>query len=192
MSKKKVLILGLYAVVFALASFAAYSAIGATHPADMQLKPGQSDRFKFEIQAVSHPNNLLCSYHLDKKADFDVVFDNEGPVTIGAGGVALVTGTVTVNETRQAGAYTRNIEVSCKDIVDNIGNQGSAAVGVYNIFLNVNVVQDRTLENIFVPPIQPKTSFLTTPVAAALVTLVIIAIAVLAIVLKRRKKIEIR
>lgn len=192
MKTRKNILFPLYAVLFILASSIAYSAIGATHPADMQLKPSQSDRFKFEIQAVSHPNNLLCSYHLDKKTDFDVVFDAEGPVTIEAGGVALVTGTVTVNETKQTGAYTRNIEVSCKDITDNIGNQGSAAVGVYNIFLNVNVVQDRTLENIFISSPQQEKPLLTTPVATALIALVIIAIVVLAIVLKRRKKIEIR
>lgn len=188
MKGKKNALFPVYILLFILLSSVSYAAIGATHPADMQLKPGQSDRFKFEIQAVSHPNSITCSYNLDKKTDFDVIFDAEGPVTIEAGGVALITGTVTVNETKSVGGYTRNIEVSCKDVITNSQDQGSAAVGVYNIFLNVDVVQDRTHENIYVSPPQPKTPLLSaTMVAAILAALAIIVIVVLILITKRKK-----
>lgn len=177
------------ALIFTLLSSAAFSAIGVTHPTDMELKPGQSDRFKFEIQAVSHNSDVECSYKLDQKTVFDVIFDGQSPVAIPAKNVAVITGTVRVNETIAPGAYKRNIEVSCKDIVSGAESQGSAAIGVYNIFFNVLVVGERTRENIYVNPASEKKFYESTSFMAAFIVLIIsiIALAIYLVLRKKRK-----
>lgn len=185
----KIGIFVLYMALFFAFSSAVYSAIGSTFPPDVELKPGQSDRFKFEIQAVSHPNDVECSYNLDNKEDlFYAVFDRQGPVEIKAGGTFVVTGTVAVNETAEPGIRKRDIEVSCKDIIDSVGQSASAAFGVYRVSLNVNIVDERTRGNVYVVPAPKKPLLTGTMIAGIAAALIVLIILIAVIVLKKKKK----
>jgi len=189
----KIRALFLYAFVFMALSSLAYAAIGTTHPSDLELKPGESDRFKFEIQAVSHNSDVECSFNPDTNDLFSIVFDQQSPMNISEGGSAIVTGTVSVNQSTEPGVYRRNIEVSCKDISDQ-AEGGSAAIGVYNIFLNVNVVGDRTRENIYVSPLikkRPFMGYISTPIGIGIaIAIIFIIILILLLIRRRNKKIK--
>lgn len=128
--------------------------VGVTSPATIiELTPGQSSRFQFEIQTVLLDNPVKCSITFDT-SPFVVELDSTSPITIEPKLRYQVYGKVTAPQEIGLGSYKKSYSVACSDIGAEQG--GGAAIQEIHGFIpfNIDVVNTRTRENPYVPPKQ--------------------------------------
>jgi len=180
--------LSLITTLLILLSFQAVWSFGITEPLPVGLKllRGDSQRFFFQIQAVSSTNKLECTYTITGMDPLIINFDQDS-VTVDAGGVENVYGTVTVPETAPVKTYSGQVMVNCAPPIGAQEGTGSRLQQSMAVQFNLNVVgalEERKTETI--PEEQPKVSYIPT------FTILVIIIAIIAIVYwfisKRKKK----
>lgn len=108
--------MGKSGLVFILSLFLLSSvyAIGVTRPVpfDMELMRGEDARFTFQIQAVTSDSNQQCKYSMSGLEALNVEFDLDR-ITVDAGGVKDVYGTVSIPENTPFDTYSGKLTVSC-------------------------------------------------------------------------------
>ncbi len=177
---KNILILILFLLIFIK-----FVSAGATYPvpSEIQLKPGEEGRFSF-IVTSSGTYAQDCIVNPDLKVPFKVEFDETSftiPLDITA---KQVIGTVYASKETPTGKYTETFSVSCLPTSPE-GEGSSISTTIRNIPINVDIVNERTYDNLNIPkpekPIQVPTYFYIILIA------VIIAIVIYIIYSKKKK-----
>jgi len=188
--KKNLLLEIIFAATFLLFVMQAVNA-GVSHPlpTSIELMKGESGRFKFQIQNLGKPNNIVCGASLEGVSPLKVVFDEE-EMKVAADSVKYFYGTVSVPNdytptttgfNPSSEQYTQKFCVECKPDSTNPG--ASVQIRSCDLPINVNIVEVRTTDNMYViPKPQPKI-----PVAVYVGVVVLIA-AITLILIKIRKK----
>lgn len=138
--------------LLALLVLSSFALAGVTNPlpTELNLEQGESGRFKFQIQTVASNQELSCNYYLtNEEKNFDVRFDPDN-IIVPAGTVREVYGTVKVPRNLAYGNYVEEFCISCYPTDSPTG--AAVAVETCGLPLNVNVVEQRTTENMNVPP----------------------------------------
>lgn len=149
--KKGILIVFIFTILIAQAVNATIG-IGNPIPAVLELKPGESGRFRFQIDASQNAYPTECSYPLDHKTNLNVEFDTP-QVTLKAEEIRTLYATVNVPENYEEGNYKETFCVSCGNIMPATENAPAAVKAIYcDIPVKVDVVSVRTKENNPVPP----------------------------------------
>ena len=91
----------------------AYAGVTNPLPTELNLFKGESGRFKFQIQTVASNQEIKCDYSLAGESLLIVEFD-PASITVPAGTVRDVYGTVTVPEELDFGTYEENFCISCR------------------------------------------------------------------------------
>ncbi len=163
-----ILIISLFIVNFVNAAIG----VGYPFPSQLELKPGESGRFQFEIQASPEEGPVTCNYNIEQQLPLTIEFD-EQPIPITPTGQTIrmpVYATVTAPIDIEPGSYSTSFCVSCSPA---ISGQPIGVVGSYcGITFGVDVVGERTRENPYVPPKPSKTNTLV-------LTLMLIGIGIL-------------
>ena len=127
----------------------AFAGVTNPLPTELNLLKGESGRFKFQIQTVASNQEIDCVYRLEKEFPLEVEFD-PAEITVPAGAVRDVYGTVTVPGEVDFGIYEANFCISCEP---SQGMGGTAVkVNTCDLPIKVNVVATRDKENMFIPP----------------------------------------
>lgn len=121
-------------------------ALGVTSPVpkDMQLLRGESALFEFQIQAVTSTDNLVCTYSMTDPEPLTIDFDFDS-VTVTAGSVKKVYGTVYVPEDAPFDSYTSELVVSCGAETET-GAGSQVKTTITGGTLSLDVVQYREAE----------------------------------------------
>lgn len=141
-----------YGIMF-LALIYAASAIGVTRPIpqEIQLLPGQSNSFKFQIQSDDYA--IDCTYDLEMESILDVGFETP-KIVLQANEKEYVTGTITAPEDAPSGEYSTKFCVRCSPLVKEEG-KSSTRFNYCDLPLSVSIVSQRTKENILeIPEVQ--------------------------------------
>ncbi|MBS3163349.1 hypothetical protein J4427_01540 [Candidatus Woesearchaeota archaeon] len=160
--------------------------VGYPYPSQLELKPGESGRFQFEIQTTPEEGDVTCTYNLENPIPLIINFDEQSiPITPTGQTIRMpVYATVTVPIEAESGSYSTSFCVTCapKDEGNPVG-----ALGAYcGITFGVNVVGERTRENPYVPPKPAKTNaFILTIIFTLIAILVLVFIYITKRVLKR-------
>jgi hypothetical protein len=180
--------LGLIATLLVLLSFQVVWSFGITEPLPVGLKllRGDTQRFYFQIQAVTSPDKLACTYSISGMDPLVVNFDKDS-VVVDAGEIVNIYGTISVPDTAPVKTYNSQVTVNCAPSVELKDTSGSFLQQSNVVRFNVNVVEaleERKTETI--PEEQPEVSYIPT------FTILVIIIAIIAIVYwfiaKRKKK----
>ncbi|MBW2980808.1 hypothetical protein KY360_05320 [Candidatus Woesearchaeota archaeon] len=160
----------------------AYAGVTNPLPTELNLFKGESGRFKFQIQTVASNREVECNYRLAKESPLVVEFDPAG-ITVPAGTVREVRGTVSVPEEVDFGTYEEKFCISCRPTAGQTGT--SVAIDTCDLPIKVNVVSERARDNMFVAP-KPSVFPWQAAVMVLLVLAVIIALVVVYVFGKRR------
>lgn len=157
--------------------------VGYPFPSTLELKPGESGRFQFEIQSVEGQGAVTCTYTLEKSVPLAIDFDEQPiPISQATGQVIRIPvyATVTAPLNITSGDYSTSFCVSCspKDTGQPVGALGSYC----GINLGISVVSERTRENPYIPPKKTKMN----PFVLSLTLVIIIALVILSVVFIRR------
>jgi len=168
--------LSLIATLLVLLSFQVVWSFGITEPLPVGLKllRGDAQRFFFQIQAVSSTDKLECTYSITGMDPLIISFDKNS-VTVDAGGVENVYGTVTVPETAPIKTYGGQVMVNCAPSIGAQEGTGSRLQQSMAVQFNINVVgalEERKVETISEE--QPKTSYVPTFTILIVIILVIV------------------
>lgn len=161
------------------------AAVGVTSPAAIiELRPGESARFQFEIQTVLLDGPVACAITFNTEP-FNIKLDNPSPITIEKGLRYQVYGTITAPSDIGVGSYKKSFSVACSSIEGPQG--GGAAVQEVHGFIpfNIDVVNTRTRENPYIPP-QPEKQYPSTVLFLIFVLIIIVLFIILLV--KRNKK----
>lgn len=166
-------------------------------PSELELMRGESGRFKFQIQTLTNPSGVLCTYSIVGEPALIITFDDDEK-EVDANSKEYVYGTVTVpkNITEHLSSdslsllfFEENFCVSCRNLVGYGG--ASVQINTCDLPINVRVVKERTRENMYIlplpPPPMPAPKFpLTNLILISVV--IIIAISLLVVIIYRRRK----
>ncbi len=158
--------------------------VGVTSPgAIIQLEPGQSSRFQFEIQTVLLNSPVECSITFNT-APFTIELDSPSPIFIGPGLRYQVYGNVSAPKDIGVGLYQKSYSVACSSPE---GQQGGASIQEIHgaIPFTIELVSSRTRENPYVPP-KPEKQY--PPTVIFLILALIIIILFIVFLAKRNKK----
>jgi hypothetical protein len=161
--------------------------IGVTRPVpyDIELMRGETAGFTFEIQAVTSLEALSCSYSISGLSPLTLTFE-EDEVTVDAGSIKNVYGTVTVPANAEIKSYSGQLSVSCGALVEGGGSGSSVKTTVGGSPFIVKVVEVRSGEiRPITPPPAPPVDY--TPLIVAVVVVIVVLI-VLYYLLKARKR----
>lgn len=126
----------------------AFAGVTNPLPSELNLLKGESGRFKFQIQAVTSENDLVCIVSPESEAFFNVDFDKT-EIEVAAGTIEEVYGTVNVPGNLEFGSYEASFCISCSPAG---GASGTAvSIDTCGLPINVNVVEQRTKENMNIP-----------------------------------------
>ena len=150
----------------------AYAGVTNPLPTELNLFKGESGRFKFQIQTVASNREVECNYRLAEDSPLIVEFD-PAEITVPAGTVREVRGTVTVPEEVGFGTYEEKFCISCRPTAGQTGT--SVAIDTCDLPIKVNVVSERTKDNMYIPP-KPSPFPWQTLVMISLVLAVVIAL----------------
>jgi len=88
--------------------------LGVTDPtAGINLLRGDSTKFSFQIQAVTSPDDQVCSYSVSGMEPLVISFD-ENEVVIKAGNIKNIYGTVSVPQNAEIKNYKGELTVKCR------------------------------------------------------------------------------
>lgn len=163
----------------------AFAGVTNPLPTEIELLKGESARFKFQIQAVAHPYAVRCTYSLEEEPIFRVSFDSAETIVEG-GKTKDVYGTVTAPRKLDYGGYSATFCVSCKDIQTPPQPGANVEILTCGLPININVVKERTRENMFVPPKPREPLFM--PFVGAVIIIIILLMIILYFLIKNRKK----
>ena len=138
---------------------------------DLQLKPGETGRFQFLITG-SPP--LKCTVNTDHKTPLNVEFDNI-EVIIESQSQPYY-GSVKVSENTAFGKYKETFCVSCEPLGE--GGGSSLRQSVCDVPINVEVVGERTKENIQFPE-KPKEKIDAIAIIGLIVLIILIIVLIL-------------
>ncbi len=167
---------------------------GVTNPAptNLELKKGESGRFKFQIQNTKQAEPVICSAVLEGDSPLIIEFDEE-EMAVEGNSIKYFYGTVTPpdDDTRsegrlkpiEFGQYTQSFCVQCR--------KGAAAAGAAiqiitcSLPINVNVVEGRTKENMYITPKPIKIIHIL--IAVIIIILILIILVYLLHFLKKKR-----
>jgi len=158
--------------VFLLVFSSAVFALGVTSPVPkgMELLRGETSMFEFEIQAVTATDDMACTYSIASMTPLTVEFDSN-EVTVTAGTIQKVFGTVTVPETTPFDSYAGEITVSCGAAsTDDTGSDVKTTIG--GSMLNVDVVEFREADK--KTATEPASQFSNTEIMLLIILIIII------------------
>ncbi len=127
MKNKKIAALKISLIVLSLfLSFQVVKGLGVTRPipVDLKLLRGDSARFYFQIQARTSATPQVCSYSVTGMDPLIITFDEES-VTVDAGEIKNVYGTITAPSDTPFKSYEGQLLVTCKPQVGFEGASGS-------------------------------------------------------------------
>ncbi len=133
--KKTTLALGIvFAVLFSLG---AVSALGVTRPVpyNIEITPGSSEEFSFEIQAVTSTEDVVCKPSISGMQGLEVFLDDQ--IEVSAGEIKEVTGKITAQEDVAFGEYSGQLNVNCHALNSEEGSDVNTAIGGLAITANV-------------------------------------------------------
>jgi len=157
-------------------NFSAVKAIGVTRPIpyDIELMRGESANFVFEIQAITSPDKIICSYSANNLEPLIIKFDQK-EVRIEPGKIQKIYGQVTVPNDAPYGTYSGTISVSCGALTEEGGSGSVVKTTIGGSPFNVKVVEFREGEIKTVTIPETKKSYLGIII---IITLLIIVIGV--------------
>ncbi len=139
----------IYAVLIIILSQIVFAGVTNPLPAELNLLPGESGRFKFQIQTVTSDYNLSCDYSLEEKSPLNIEFDSD-EIVVPAGTIEDIYGTVDVPDELDYGTYEASFCISCEPTSKKAG--ASVKIDTCDLPIKVNVVSGREKENMYVPP----------------------------------------
>jgi len=150
--------------------------LGVTRPVpyDIELMRGESAGFVFEIQAVTSMERQSCTFGISGLDGLDLEFEEED-VTVDAGSIANVYGTVSAPGNAEIKMYSGTLTVSCGSAEAEEAGGSVVKTTVGGSQFNVNVVEfrDSDIRNISPPPEQaPDYTIIIIIVAIILIILV--------------------
>jgi len=149
-------------------------AIGVTRPVpyDIELMRNESAGFRFQIQAVTSTDKISCSYSMNGLEPLVVTFE-KSEVTIDAGSVKNVYGTVAVPADTEFKTYNGKLSVSCGAVTEQEVSGSVVKTTIGDSPLNVKVVEVREKEIEEVIPPKAEVSYLLIIAVIIIVVLVI-------------------
>jgi hypothetical protein len=150
-------------------------------PTELNLMKGESGRFKFQIQTIASNQEVQCVSSLAEESPLLIEFDPD-EIIVPASTVREVRGTVTVPDEIEFGTFQEEFCISCRPTEGAPGS--SVSVDTCGLPLKVNVVQERTRDNMYIPP-KPGLSFTAITI---IVLIIIIAGVLIAVILRRMRK----
>jgi flagellar basal body-associated protein FliL len=151
----------------------AYAGVTNPLPSNIELLKGDSERFKFQIQALHSESDLICTYEFENEnMAFSVVFD-EDETLVPSGELKYVYGTVNLPKNIDFGTYSENFCVNCVPVTKTSGT--GVVIKTCGLPIKVNVVEERTRDNLYVP--EKETNF------KVIIGIIVIVLILLAIVL---------
>lgn len=132
----------------------AYAGVTNPLPTELNLFKGEEGRFKFQIQAVTSDQDLGCLVSSAEDSPIKVLFDY-GKVIVPAGTIKEVYGTIRVPEDAKQGQYETKFCVSCGAV--EAGGGTTVRIDTCDLPIKVNVISERTKENMNVPSKEPPT-----------------------------------
>lgn len=184
--KLKLFVILIVSLIFANLANAAIG-VGSPFPSTLELKPGESGRFQFEIQSTPEEGLVTCKYNLENPIPLTVEFDEQSVLITPTGQTMRmpVYATVTAPINISDGAYSTSFCVACAPAKS--GNPVGALGSYCGITFSANVVSERTRENPYVPPKPKKVNpFTLSFVLIAIIILVILSVIIIKRLYKRR------
>lgn len=133
------------------------NSLGVTRPVpyDIELMRGESAGFVFEIQAVTSMESQSCTFGIGGLEGLDLEFEEE-EVTVDAGSIANVYGTVSAPSSAEIKMYSGTLTVSCGSAEAEEVGGSVVKTTVGGSQFNVNVVEFREsdIRNVSPPPEQ--------------------------------------
>ncbi len=118
-------------------------------PTELNLLKGESGRFKFQIQTIASNQEVECTSILPEDSIFDIDFDPP-TIIVPAGTVRDIYGTVSVPRDIDFGTYEESFCIGC---TPTTGQEGAAVtIETCGLPIKVNVVAERTRDNMYIPP----------------------------------------
>lgn len=156
--------------------------VGYPFPSTLELKPGESGRFQFEIQTTPEEGLVTCNYNLENPIPLIVEFDEQSTSIPPTGNMIrmLVYATVTAPIDIESGGYSTSFCVTCAPAES--GNPVGMLGAYCGITFGANVVGERTRENPYVPPKKTKMN----PIALSLILIMIAALIILSVIYIKR------
>ncbi|MBW2965822.1 hypothetical protein KY342_01820 [Candidatus Woesearchaeota archaeon] len=127
----------------------AYAGVTNPLPTELNLYKGETGRFKFQIQTVASNQEIECVYRLAEESPLSVSFD-PATIVVPAGTVRDVYGSVTAPRDLDFGTYEEEFCISCKPTQGTAGT--SVQIETCDLPIKVNVVEERTRDNMYIPP----------------------------------------
>ncbi len=161
----------------------AYAGVTNPLPTELNLFRGETGRFKFQIQTVASNQELECLFYLSEESPLQVTFD-PATIIVPAGTVRDVYGSVFVPRDLKFQTYEENFCISCAPTEGAAGT--SVKIETCDLPIKVNVVQERTRDNMFVPP-RPFPLYLKILIGAGVLIAIIIVIYLIRKLLGKKK-----
>lgn len=161
--------------------------VGYPFPSQLELRPGESGRFQFEIQTTPEEGLVTCNYNLENPIPITIEFD-EQTTSIPQTGQMIrmpVYATVTAPIETEPGKYSTSFCVTCAPAES--GNPVGMLGAYCGITFGVDVVGERTRENPYVPPKPAKINGLILAIIiAGIGILILLAVLITRRILKKR------
>lgn len=169
-----------------LLTFSLVKSLAITQPMPFKLSllKGDSARFVFQIQAITSKNSQTCLLSVSGFEPLKVTLDEE-KVTVNAGGIKKVYGTVYVPEDAQLGRYEGKITASCNPSISMEGISGSAITTSMSTNFVINVVE--SIEERKVTPIPEEKRRRSGSLLLSLILVIILIVGSVYYYWKRRK-----
>lgn len=131
--------------------------LGVTRPVpyDIELMRGESAGFVFEIQAVTSMESQSCTFGIGGLDGLELEFE-ENEVTVDAGSIANVYGTVSAPDSAEIKMYSGTLTVSCgsAEAEEEGGSVVKTTVGGSQFNVNVVEFRESDIRNVSPPPEQ--------------------------------------
>lgn len=148
---------------------------------DLELRPREEGRFQYGIQIGIPPQK--CTISLDHKTPLIVEMDDKEVIMEGT--AKSLFGSVTIPSDARYGKYVETFCVSCEPLSESGGS--SLVQSFCEIPINIEVVGERTRENIQFPE-KPKEGIDFVAIIGAVVLIILIIVLILFGIKKPKKK----
>ena len=154
------------------------SAIGVTypHPQNIELKPGQSSYFTFQIQSDDFP--LVCIPSVQDNAGLELAFNQE--YIVEPNQQFNVKPQIIIPKQTPFGDYKATFCIECSPSGDVEGSR--IIPRICNLPITANVVSERTRENMLEP-----TSYFVIWITFLIIAIVILALVIFYLIRKKRR-----
>lgn len=121
-------------------------------PAELNLKRGETGHFKFQVQAVASKEDISCIFEEIDMTPILIEFEESNAI-IKAGEKRYIIGSAFVPKDVEFGSYEEKFCVKCQPVEKKEGNQVN--IVTCGLPIKVNIVKERTRDNMKVVEIQP-------------------------------------